>query len=275
MKQFSYRYESSIHFSTPVSAHSWLLRCMPKAEPFQKVARSGVCVSVTLGDGSVLSQKVGYGHDAFGNAVQTGHVVSEHSRFSIVSEGIVRQTPYRICGTAHGMYLEHTALTLPDASLACFAREHQGQKTGEASSCSLPHGAVLNRALSLCTAVHGHMAYVPGATTVTTSAREAFSLGKGVCQDYAHILLSLLRCSGIPARYACGFLSGEGATHAWVEFFDEGVWRGLDPTHDRLLSYGCIKVAHGRDSADCPVNRGVFTGRAVQQNTLSIKVEEL
>ena len=132
-----------------------------------------------------------------------------------------------------------------------------------------------DRAWALLEAVQAHMQYAPGVTGVSTTAAQAYELGQGVCQDYAHILLSLLRCSGIPARYACGYLAGEGAGHAWVEFFDQGVWRGLDPANNRLLSCGCIKVAHGRDSADCPVNRGVFTGRAAQQNTLAIKVEEV
>ena len=275
MKQFSYRYESSIRFSSPVSAHSWLLRCMPREEPFQRTVRAALCVSVTLGDGSVLPLHVSHGQDAFGNLLQTGYISGAHGHFSILSEGVVRQTPYRICGTAHGMYLEPTALTLPDPLMERFARQSSSLGAEPLLSCPLPHTVVLDRALSLCSAVHRHMSYVPGATTVSTTAQEAFSLGRGVCQDYAHILLALLRACDIPARYACGYLSGEGATHAWVEFFDEGVWRALDPTNDRLLSHGCIKVAHGRDSADCPVNRGVFTGRAVQQNTLVIKVEEV
>ena len=119
------------------------------------------------------------------------------------------------------------------------------------------------------------MVYQPGSTDVFTTAAKAFELGQGVCQDYAHITLALLREAGIPARYVCGLLSGEGATHAWVEWFDSGVWLALDPTHDRAVEYGCIKIAHGRDSADCPVNRGIFTGRVQQRNSVSIKVEEL
>lgn len=275
MKQFFYRYESDILFSTPVSAHSWLLRCMPKEEPFQRAERAFVRVSVVREDGEELSLPVCHGRDAFGNAVQWGYVAGAHCRFSILSEGVMRQTPYRICGTAHDMFLEHTALTRPDADMERFAGQVPLRAAEESCEGSLPRGKVLERALSLCDAVYRHMSYVPGATTVNTTAGQAFALGQGVCQDYAHILLSLLRCSGIPTRYACGYLAGEGAGHAWVEFFDQGVWRGLDPANNRLLSCGCIKVAHGRDSADCPVNRGVFTGRAAQQNTLAIKVEEV
>ena len=272
MKQFFYRYESSLYFSSPVSAHSWLLRCMPRDESFQRVERALLRVSVAREEGQGVELPVSFGHDGFGNAVQTGYVAGEHVLFSIVSEGVVRQTPYRICGTAHGMFLEHTALTLPDGKMKRFAGQADGVH-GDISE-EIPGGPVMEKALSLCGAVHAHMRYAPGVTTVTTTAAQAFALGQGVCQDYAHVLLALLRFCGIPARYACGYLVGEGATHAWVEFFDQGVWRGLDPTNNRLLRHGCIKVAHGRDSADCSVNRGVFSGRAAQRNTLDIKVEE-
>ena len=273
MKQFFYRYESIISFSSPVSAHSWLLRCMPRREPFQRVERALLRASVVGQEGGELEIPVCFGRDAFGNAVQTGYVSEAHHRFRIVSEGTVRQTPYRICDTAHGMYLEHTALTGPDGSMKRFAGQTSGGKA-DAPEGLLPGGGALDEALSLCAAVHGYMTYAPGVTTVHTTAAQAFALGRGVCQDYAHVLIALLRHCGIPARYVCGYLVGEGATHAWVEFFDQGVWRGLDPTNNRLLQYGCIKVAHGRDSADCSVNRGVFSGRTVQQNTLDIKVEE-
>ena len=119
------------------------------------------------------------------------------------------------------------------------------------------------------------MDYAPGSTSVATTAAQAVELGRGVCQDYAHITLALMRDAGIPSRYVCGFIPGEGATHAWVEWFDSGLWLALDPTHDRAVEYGFIKLAHGRDSSDCPVNRGIFTGRVQQSNSVSIKVEEI
>lgn len=268
MKRFWYRYESDILFSAPVSAHSWLLRCIPKEEPFQQVDRSFMSVCVAMEEGHTLSMPVSHGCDAFGSAVQTGYVSGKHNRFRIVSEGVVRQTPYCICAAAHGMFLASTALTHLNEDMKRFALSSMAQ--GDDSCCD-----VLEKAISLCDAVYAYMTYAPGATTVNTTAQEAFRLRRGVCQDYAHILIALLRGIGIPTRYVCGYIVGEGATHAWVECFHNGVWRGLDPSNNRLLSYGCIKVAHGRDSADCPVNRGVFTGLALQKNTIVIKVEEI
>ena len=118
------------------------------------------------------------------------------------------------------------------------------------------------------------MEYRKGATNVSTSAREAFESGKGVCQDFAHILIAMCRQCGIFARYVNGFMAGEGETHAWVEIWDNGFWYGFDPTNNCRIDYGYIKLAHGRDAADCPVNRGIFTGNAIQHSEIRVRVEE-
>lgn len=81
----------------------------------------------------------------------------------------------------------------------------------------------------LMEAVYRHMSYVPGATDIHTTAAQALRGGKGVCQDYTHILLSMCRMAGIPARYAAGAMIGEGATHAWAEVWLEGMWLGSGP----------------------------------------------
>ena len=132
------------------------------------------------------------------------------------------------------------------------------------------------KARQLCHRVYEMMAYEPETTTVETPAAEVFSRQCGVCQDYAHLMISFCRANGLPARYVNGFLEGTGQTHAWVEVFDGYSWQGYDPTHDRtLLQQGYVKIAHGRDSADCPVSRGMFRGQAVQQTQISVTLQEL
>ena len=101
---------------------------------------------------------------------------------------------------------------------------------------------------SLMNAINGAMVYMPGETTIHTTAAMALSGGKGVCQDYAHILIALCRMAGIPARYVAGAMVGEGATHAWAEVWLDGVWTGADPTHCRMTDETYIKFSHGRDS---------------------------
>jgi len=263
MKSFAFRYESSVMLEAPVCAHSFLLRALPRTEQFQRVEWDALRVSAILPDGSMEDVPVHSRLDGFGNRVQFGSIAQPHTGMTMIAEGHVSQSPYRIDGTAHGMYSAPTALTAPSEAMLAFLRKLKLDKSNKPAS-----------ALLIASAVYERMSYEPGTTSVATTAAQAFEIGRGVCQDYAHITLALLREAGVAARYVCGFLPGEGATHAWVEWFDSGLWLALDPTHGRAVEYGCIKVAHGRDSSDCPVNRGIFTGRAMQRNSVSIKVEE-
>ncbi len=127
-------------------------------------------------------------------------------------------------------------------------------------------------------AVEEHMRYTPGATTVFTTAAEAWDRGEGVCQDFTHVLLSLLRSVGVPARYVSGYLytgSGdigetvEGESHAWVEAWDSD-WHGLDPTNGRTVGEGHIIVARGRDYADVSPLKGIYAGGS--SDSLGVKV---
>lgn len=134
----------------------------------------------------------------------------------------------------------------------------------------------LEKVLLYSTAIHKVFTYESGVTNVQTIASEALVIGKGVCQDFAHILISLCRKAGIPARYITGFMLGEGFTHAWIEYYADGFWYGFDPTHNRaIINEGYIKLAHGRDYQDCSIDKGVFIGLAQQDLEVSLKVEEI
>ena len=115
---------------------------------------------------------------------------------------------------------------------------------------------------------------MPGTTGVQTTAEEAWQLGTGVCQDYAHIYVTLLRMRGIPARYVCGMMLGEGESHAWAEVLCGGRWVGFDPTNDRPVLNHYIKLGHGRDAADCAINRGLMWSGGAQWQNISVCVQE-
>ena len=116
------------------------------------------------------------------------------------------------------------------------------------------------------------MTYRPGATTVRTTAEEALSEGMGVCQDYAHIMIALLRLLGIPARYAAGMMEGEGESHGWAEVNCRGYWYGFDPANNLLVNDRYIKISHGRDAGDCRICRGVFRNPTVQEQSVRVFV---
>lgn len=125
----------------------------------------------------------------------------------------------------------------------------------------------LRRALvALTDWVYREIKYERGYTNVETKAHEVVEIGRGVCQDKAHLLIGLLRSIGVPARYVSGALTDTpGETHAWVEAYWPGEgWVPIDPTHNRVfnLKYYYVKFAHGRDYKDVPPINGYYISRA-------------
>jgi len=128
------------------------------------------------------------------------------------------------------------------------------------------------------TYIFKHFTYTKGITNIETTVDEILEIKKGVCQDFAHVLLQLLRTAGIPSRYVSGYicpnesgLRGEGATHAWVEIYTptQG-WLGLDPTNNIWTMDNHVKLSVGRNFYDCTPVKGTFKGFARQ--TLSVCV---
>ncbi len=128
--------------------------------------------------------------------------------------------------------------------------------------------------------VYHNFQYQKGITSVETSIDEVWQLRAGVCQDFAHILLVMLRMLGIPARYVSGYicprnseLRGEGATHAWVEAClpDYG-WLGLDPTNNCIADDRHIRLAAGRNFTDCTPVKGTYRGSAAHSLEVSVVI---
>src|SRR5215213_5051842 len=171
-----------------------------------------------------------------------------------------------------GVYLEPTALTAPDAALRAVADRIEREAAGPARRAELAHDWAA-----------GAITYQIGVTGVQTPAAMALHLGKGVCQDYAHMMLSVLRMLGVPARYVSGHLLGEGAPHAWVEALvgdanELGVPAvpeviAFDPTHHRRAGLNYITVAVGRDYDDVAPTSGTFVGPAAGRLSASKQAE--
>jgi transglutaminase-like putative cysteine protease len=131
---------------------------------------------------------------------------------------------------------------------------------------------------------HETLRYERGATHVRTSSAEARAAGKGVCQDYAHVTLALLRAVGLPARYVSGYLHptveaevGEttaGESHAWVEFW-AGDWVAVDPTSLVDIGSRHVLLARGRDYADVRPLSGVYSGPAAEHFGVTVEVTRL
>ena len=154
---------------------------------------------------------------------------------------------------------------------------------------ALPPGRpVAEAALALMAQLHGEFEYASASTQVDTPLRQAFERRRGVCQDFAHVLIGALRMHGVPARYVSGYLLTQAATgepamvgadasHAWVQVHAPGTpgvpadgWLDLDPTNRVVPGAGHVRVAVGRDYGDVAPLRGVIRGGG--RHTLGVSV---
>ncbi|MCC2546349.1 transglutaminase family protein [Hymenobacter sp. BT175] len=139
----------------------------------------------------------------------------------------------------------------------------------------------LKNALVLSEYVFDNFQYQQGVTNVETPAEEIWRLKAGVCQDFAHMLLALLRMVGIPARYVSGYVCpkaegvrGAGATHAWVEAYIPFYgWLGLDPTNNCIVNDGHVRVAIGRNFPDCTPVKGTYKGTGSHRLDVSVVID--
>ncbi len=259
MKKLSYHYHLKITLSEPVTMHRFTLRCTPASDARQHI----LSCERFIGPADFLSDS----RDSWGNALIYGSCRAPHSEFEVnicgqavagLSDSVPSENEVR-----DNLFRYPTALTAADAAICRFAEDLHLS------------GSTLSQAECITRAVHERLHYCPGTTTVHTTAAEAFHAGAGVCQDYTHVMLALLRSRGIPCRYAVGMLMGEGKSHAWVEVLCGALWYGFDPTNCIRVGDGHIKLSHGRDFYDCVINRGMFRGMAAQETDVSVIVSEI
>ena len=263
MQKLKFLFLTKLDFSSMIGEHHFILRCVPQVLPEQQVVDLDMKVMLQACTGV-------FSTDSFGNQLYAGSLLAPHRVFHYRVNGeIVRDDGERRQEAAASCLRYPTKLTSPSEEMRLYADELWQQ---ELSCLSGDSYGIASR---LSEIIHREFAYVPGSTNVYTTAAEAFRQRSGVCQDYVHVFLALARLYGIPCRYVSGLPFGEGATHAWVEIWQNGLWYGLDPTRGCLADEGYIKLNVGRDFNDCPIERGVFRGQADQLQTTYMKVDIL
>ena len=258
MKRLNCRFRTELAFSSPVTDHSFSMKLTPLETPRQRLISHQIFLEPEF-PAPVYT-------DGFGNQVHSGYLHAPHDRLVFGMEALVEVDETVFDPTIpHPQYRYPTRLTTAGAGILAFLERHCPDT-----------GSPRELALHLMHALHEAFAYHSCSTTVSTTAEEAFVQGHGVCQDYAHILLALLRARRIPCVYVTGLLLGEGQTHAWVEVFTGETWLPLDPTHDRIVGEHYVALSRGRDFGDSSIDRGVFKSRtfAFQRQTVYAAVEE-
>jgi len=253
----SFQYQTELLFSSPASEHHFLLRILPQSDNRQRINK----FSWHIEPGAVVWRTVdGFGNDSLSGYINAPH---DHFRFWIEGKAEVSDEPYTACGEPERVLLYPTELTQVRGRLADFYNDIDS---------SAPRDT-LERVKYFSHSVHTALRYERGSTTNSTTAQEAFDGGVGVCQDYAQILLALLRHDKIPCRYVAGLASDYGETHAWVEAWIADRYFCVDPTRDKPIDEGYIAISRGRDFADCSIERGIFKGACRGTQTINLSME--
>jgi transglutaminase-like putative cysteine protease len=228
--------------------------------------------------------------DPLGNVVHHFDIPARHRELTITAEAVVEfvsslDLPDALAMSAwdamdvpafqdrHVDYLQPSKFATPTEALQAFRDELGVSRDADPLSTLRRLNARLIDAFE----------YVPKSTRVDSPIDEALAARQGVCQDFAHVMITLVRGLGIPCRYVSGYLfhkggaherSVESASHAWVEaWLPELGWVGFDPTNDTLAGDRHIRVAVGRDYSDVPPTRGVYKGKARSELGVAVRVQ--
>jgi transglutaminase-like putative cysteine protease len=288
--RYRVRHETVYHYGGDVAHSHQLLHLAPRDSANQ------ICRSRTISldpEPSTRREDV----DAFGNFVTRLEYDLPHDRLMVLAEAAVEVSLPQAAADAQSSpweevrdALSYSGQPMTAAYLdACrfrmestYARVKQ-TFSDYAVDCLLPGCPLLLGAEALMHKIHRDFSYAPGTTDIRTGASEAFTARRGVCQDFAHIMLACLRSRGLAARYVSGYLRttppagsepsllGADASHAWISVFcPPAGWVDLDPTNDMRVGTGHIVIAWGRDFGDVSPLRGVIVGGG--RHRLSVRV---
>jgi len=265
VKRLRIKHSTGFHYDGEVTASYNEARMLPASADGQLVLYSNLEILPVTNSHSYV--------DYWGTRVSSFEILAPHRELSLTATSLVEvrdrvHPEHRLEWTALADEIEtateyveqlgQTNRTRPPAEVVELARSIVA---AEQSPC--------DAALAICRAIGERIEYLPGSTTVTTTAAEAWEHRRGVCQDITHLALGALRAVGIPARYVSGYLHPKpdaeigvtvaGESHAWVEYFC-GHWQGYDPTNLIEIGDRHVTVGRGRDYGDVAPLRGVYAG---------------
>ncbi len=256
------QHETKLRYSDSVAETVFEVRMSPQSDEDQTNLGYRLRITPTA---PVTSYR-----DGFGNRVDLFNIMTPYQDLAIQTTTLMRT--HRRCGEARLAeadlgtsgtpalealeYLQPTALVNHCRDLDDFVASLPRPATGR---------ALAGWILRVMEAGRGRLKYEKKVTTARTPLCEVLALGRGVCQDFAHLFLGACRGLGVPARYVSGYISGPGelATHAWCQVWGGRVgWIDVDPTYGKFIDDNYVVTAVGRDFIDVPPNRGVWKGHA-------------
>jgi transglutaminase-like putative cysteine protease len=223
-------------------------------------------------------------HDFYSNVVHHFEIIEPHSTLTVESQlRVITSNPPVIAPAAEPWPLARIGEALREPRVFDFLQDsHFVEMSPEVWRFALDATAgqtdTWQAALAVMRMVHAELKYESNSTSVHTHARDVLRDKRGVCQDFAHVMIGMCRALKIPALYVSGYLATESAsaTHAWMEVLIPGLgWRGLDPTHNRPVDETYIKLAVGRDYSDVAPVAGNYKGTTDRKLEVSVKITPL
>jgi transglutaminase-like putative cysteine protease len=282
--EFKISHITTYHYGNPAAEAYGEARLTPPDLPTQRVLKHRVTIEPATPTSNYT--------DHFGNRVDFFSLPFRHQKLVVSSQLLVATTPPKLpeeslqvtVGEARQIfssalpdvfeYLQPTGIVRTGSTALQWARRY------------LREESTLDEALTaLNEAIHDSFDYITGVTENSTELAVIWKHRKGVCQDFVHVALSVLRTAGLPARYVCGYIEaiapreepgkrrlvGAYATHAWVEALVPGMmWVALDPTNRQWCNERYVAVSYGRDASDAAPLRGTFKGSGGQKLTAKV-----
>ena len=259
------RHRTEYRYETPVRYSIQELRLSPPTTAGQEIERWKISTPINASNSI----------DTFNNVCSVFVQEASYTSMMIEAEGeVLTHDAYEYIDDSKAVspyyLLQQTNLTEPSEGMLDYF------------ATSLPKKNSIDEVLKLAAAVQQSIEYSPGQTNFATTAAQSFAMKRGVCQDHAHIMLSLCRAAQIPARYVSGYFFAEEspnlASHAWIDFcsdIEKGVWISVDITHACLIDARHIRLAIGRDYYSAAPVKGVRTGGGGEELTANISIQQL
>ncbi|HBY62426.1 MAG TPA: transglutaminase, partial [Solibacterales bacterium] len=259
------------------------VRLRPRNGSHQSIAHHELTISP---EPEIVSERKDY----YGNDVVFFTVIEPHKTLTITGTSVVEVAPPEpplpqlspAWEDVRDHVQRHGDAESLDAYQFVFASEYVKPGASFAEFCrpSFPaRRPLLEGVTDLSRRIHSGFRYTPHATTIATPAEEVLTARRGVCQDFAHVMIAALRALGLPARYVSGYLRsnpkvvGSEGSHAWVSVYCPGLgWFDIDPTNDVVPAGGHLTVAWGRDYGDVTPARGVALGGGEHSIKVTVKV---
>lgn len=279
MATYSIKHITRYTYTSPVIDSANQILLYPLEDELQEVENHNLHIS--------YNPQIDVYQDFFGNRAGLFTIVVPHNELNIISE--IKVITHPVNNPAENMPAEdqwnHLALIRDVYTYQDFLIKESFAKSNEVLGVVNER---LNRiatpfqvAQELSSLIYDRFEYKKGITSVETKLDEVWELQGGVCQDFAHMLLVMLRMAGIPSRYVSGYicpknkdLRGEGATHAWVDaYIPYHGWLGLDPTNNCIVSDRHVRLAVGRNFSDCTPVKGTYKGPSEHVLEVSVTIE--